>query len=113
MQVPIQPDDDFLILACDGVWDVVSSQQAVTYVHKRLLKHRDVQRASREVSATDWWLIGGLSYLLCTEYSIGSVCLNKRHVVFAAVSLTYRYCCVVTVKASNSGSIDSDHVCLM
>ncbi|CAM9970337.1 unnamed protein product [Hapterophycus canaliculatus] len=38
-----------MVLACDGVWDLVSSQQVVSYVHRRLLKHRDVQRASREV----------------------------------------------------------------
>lgn len=48
-QVPVQPEDDFLILACDGVWDAVSSQQAVSFVHRRLINHRDVQRASHEV----------------------------------------------------------------
>lgn len=48
-QVLVHPDDTFLVLACDGVWDLVSSQQVVSYVHRRLLKHRDVQRASREV----------------------------------------------------------------
>lgn len=49
-QVPVQPEDDFLVLACDGIWDVMSSQQAVTYIHRRLIKHHDVQRASHEAS---------------------------------------------------------------
>ncbi|CAM9377811.1 unnamed protein product, partial [Laminaria digitata] len=48
-RVPVQPDDYFLILACDGVWDAISSQQAVSFVHRKLLMHRDVQRASHEL----------------------------------------------------------------
>ena len=32
--VQITNDTEFLILACDGIWDVMTSQQAVDYVHK-------------------------------------------------------------------------------
>jgi len=31
-----QPNDEFMVIACDGVWDVVSSQQAVDFIRRRL-----------------------------------------------------------------------------
>lgn len=30
------PDDEFLVIACDGIWDVLSSQEVVARVHKGL-----------------------------------------------------------------------------
>ncbi|CAN1816382.1 Probable protein phosphatase 2C 60 [Linum perenne] len=34
--VELCEDDDFLVLACDGVWDCMSSQQLVDFIHEQL-----------------------------------------------------------------------------
>ncbi|GFZ08281.1 protein phosphatase 2C family protein [Actinidia rufa] len=34
--VELCDDDDFIVLACDGIWDCMSSQQLVDFVHKQL-----------------------------------------------------------------------------
>lgn len=32
----VQLDDEFLLLACDGVWDVMSAADVVVFVHNQL-----------------------------------------------------------------------------
>ena len=32
----IGPNDEFLLLACDGVWDVMSNQQAIDFIRQRM-----------------------------------------------------------------------------
>lgn len=32
----IDPEWDFMILACDGIWDVLSSQEVVDFITERI-----------------------------------------------------------------------------
>nr|POF10862.1 putative protein phosphatase 2c 27 [Quercus suber] len=45
----LSEDDEFLIIGCDGLWDVMSSQGAVSMARKELMLHNDPERCSREL----------------------------------------------------------------
>ena len=49
-QTVLTEDDEFLIIGCDGIWDVMTSQQAVTLVRKGLRRHDDPERCARELA---------------------------------------------------------------
>nr|CCA22084.1 calcium/calmodulindependent protein kinase kinase pu [Albugo laibachii Nc14] len=45
----VTPEDEFLLLASDGLFDVLTSQQAVNFIAKKLRMHGDVQLAAQEL----------------------------------------------------------------
>lgn len=45
------PNDEFLVLASDGLWDVCSSKNATVLVAKELSAHGDAQRAAEAMVA--------------------------------------------------------------
>ncbi|DBA70974.1 TPA: hypothetical protein ACH3X2_011414 [Trebouxia sp. C0005] len=48
-QIQLGSSSEFMILACDGIWDVLNNQQAVDFVRQRLLEGQSVRYISESV----------------------------------------------------------------
>jgi serine/threonine protein phosphatase PrpC len=62
-QHELAPNDEFVVLGCDGLWDVISSQRAVELARQKLREHNDPQRCARSPSTASlllrvWYAVG-------------------------------------------------------
>lgn len=49
MSTRLTEEDEFLIIACDGLWDVFMSQNAVDFARRRLQEHNDPMMCSKDL----------------------------------------------------------------
>ncbi|XP_022953773.1 probable protein phosphatase 2C 2 [Cucurbita moschata] len=72
-QVVLTEEDEFLIIACDGIWDVMSSQQAVNVVRQGLQRHDDPERCAREL------VLRALQFDSFDNLTVVVVCFSSFH----------------------------------
>lgn len=52
MAIDLEPTDDFLLLACDGLFDVMTNQAACDMINAEMRQHGDAQRAAETLTRT-------------------------------------------------------------
>ena len=45
-------EDEFLVLACDGIWDVMSNENLCSFIRSRLLISQDIEAITNHVVDT-------------------------------------------------------------
>lgn len=65
------PEDEFILMACDGFWDVFTSQRAVERARQQLREHNDPQTCSQQlVRLHATAQTGGIAELRLTDNDI-------------------------------------------
>eukprot|EP00123_Amoebidium_parasiticum_P001444 comp12531_c0_seq1/m.7518 comp12531_c0_seq1/g.7518 ORF comp12531_c0_seq1/g.7518 comp12531_c0_seq1/m.7518 type:complete len:315 (-) comp12531_c0_seq1:915-1859(-) len=75
----ITPDTEFAVLACDGIWDVMSNQSVVDFVHDHLAEGMSLPKVCEELMNT----------CLAPESKIGGVGCDNMTVVIVVFKKNY------------------------
>lgn len=93
-KIKISADDEFMILACDGIWNSLSSQQVVDFVRERIKNgEKKMSNICEEVvlniriqlcAYNDWWFISFQLFDVCLAPNTagdGTGCDNMTAVI--------------------------------
>ncbi|KAG9416842.1 hypothetical protein AC1031_001234 [Aphanomyces cochlioides] len=73
----VDPEDHFVHLVSDGLFDVLSSQQAINFIRRKLRDHSDVQLAAQEL------VLKAQEYVSHDNISAIVVCFNQVYIISA------------------------------
>ena len=54
-QETLTPSDDFIIVACDGIWNSLTSQECVNFVKEKLDRGEKISQICEDVSGYGCW----------------------------------------------------------
>ncbi|GAB4841815.1 hypothetical protein Ancab_022550 [Ancistrocladus abbreviatus] len=70
-QIMLTDDDEFLIIGCDGIWDVMTSQHAVSIVRRGLRSHDDPEQCAKDL------IVEALRLNTCDNLTAIVVCFSS------------------------------------
>ncbi|KAL1189280.1 putative protein phosphatase 2C 49 [Cardamine amara subsp. amara] len=95
-QINLTEEDEFLIIGCDGIWDVLTSQEAVSIVRRGLRRHDDPMRCARELA------MEALRLNTFDNLTVVVVCFSSLDDVAAVAAVEKQRCCSLTAEAIHS-----------
>ncbi|KAG2326072.1 hypothetical protein Bca4012_034797 [Brassica carinata] len=98
-QMRLTEEDEFLIMGCDGIWDVLTSQEAVSIVRRGLRRHDDPMRSARELA------LEALRLNTFDNLTVVVVCFlsaDDMAAATAAPTVEKQRCCSLTADAFQS-----------
>lgn len=96
-QINLTEDDEFLIIGCDGIWDVISSQHAVSLVRRGLRQHNNPQQCARDL------VMEALRLNTLDNLTVIVICLSSpdQSETFPASQRRRFRCCSLSEEARN------------
>eukprot|EP00941_MAST-03F_sp_MAST-3F-sp1_P000440 g440.t1 len=98
--VDLQHGDEFLLLACDGLFDVLSSQAAIDEVRKSLSQHNNLDRACKDIVEKAVNELGSTDNVTCVIVQFEELKAGDKHHVYKNESIRRAYSFTSKMKRS-------------
>ncbi|GER28422.1 protein phosphatase 2C family protein [Striga asiatica] len=95
-------DDEFLIIGCDGIWDVMSNEEAVCVVREELARCRDPIVCAREL------VNRALMRDSCDNVTAVVVCFSSRDLNTCSRRSRFRFCMSEEARSKLRSLLDCD-----